>query len=153
MQLPPLATNTTNTNCWILPSLLRMVYIPPSPPSRSGSFASWRWLSVCLSCLLAFSVCLFVSKFTPGSVLVFCKNVHVNAFNINSHPNSSLEQSLERHQKTYDPQNNNILSVKSSTENAGQTDRLSMGSLFSACPGHCLHSLSDNYLHILHMHM
>lgn len=76
-----------------------MVYIPPSHPSRSGSFAGWRWLSVCLSCLLAFSVCLFVSKFTPGSVLVFCKNVRLNAFSADSHPNSSLEQSLERNKK------------------------------------------------------
>lgn len=61
MQLPPLATNKTNTNWWIFPSLLEMVNIPPSPPSRSGSFAGWRdCLFACLVCLLFLSVYLSV---------------------------------------------------------------------------------------------
>lgn len=56
---------------------------------------------VCLSCLLAFSVCLFVSRFSSSFVRVFCKNVHIIAFNINCHPNSKLSGS----RKTNKPKN------------------------------------------------
>lgn len=149
MQLPPLATNTTNTKWWIFPSLLEMVNIPPSTPSRSGSFAGWSdCMFACLVCSLFLSVYLSV-YFPPGSVLVFCQNVHITAFNINSHPNLQFSVS-NKICMTHETCN---LSVESLTENAGQTDRLSVGSLFSACPRHCLHSLSDNYLHIIYMHM
>lgn len=48
MWLLPLATNTTNTNWWIFPSLLDMVNIPPSP-----------WLAL-VPLLVGVIVCLLV---------------------------------------------------------------------------------------------
>lgn len=58
MQLPPLATNTTNTNWWTFPSLLEMVNIPPSPVSLR--FLLLVEVTVCLPVLFA---CFFLSVY------------------------------------------------------------------------------------------
>lgn len=126
MQLPTLATNTTNTNWWIFPSLLQMVNIPPSPPSRSGSFAGWSdCLFACLVCLLFLSV--YLSVYFPLVLSLSSAKMYTLL-----HSTSILIQicSLERptkqkKQKKYDPWNIHSLSEKARQRMlARQTDFL-----------------------------
>lgn len=116
----------------------------PSFPSVLLWFLCWfKWLCICLSCLLAFSVCLFVSKFPPGSVLVFCKNVHINAFNINFHPNSSLEQSLECPSKNVRPTKQQQHSLSEKLDRECWSDRQTFYGLLVFCLSRALPSLSE----------
>lgn len=149
MQLPPLATNTTNTNWWTFPSLPEMVNVPPSP-----RLAPVPLLVEVIVCLLVLFACFFLSVYLSVYFPLVLSMSSAKMYTL-LHSASILTQicSPERSTKTSPTPKTDILSVKRSTENAGQTDRLCVGSVFSACPRHCLHSLSDHYLHISHMHM
>ena len=131
MQLPPLATNTTNTNWWIFPSLLEVVNIPPPPhPTRLALVPLLVEVIVCLLVLFACFFCLSICQYSFPLVLSLSPAKMYTLL----HLTSILIQicGLERPATTTNkqkkkwiwPMKHYILWVRSSTENAGQTDRL-----------------------------
>lgn len=119
-------------------------------PPVSLRFLCWlKWLFACLVCSPFLSV--YLSVYFPLVLSVCSAKMYtlLHSTSIVIQIRSLVGPEKQTNQKTSLETN----LVKSSTENAGRTDRLSMGSLSTACSRHCLHSPSDNYLHITYMHM
>lgn len=161
MQLPPLATNTTNTNWWIFPSLLEVVNIPPPPhPTRLALVPLLVEVIVCLLVLFACFFCLSICQYSFPLVLSLSPAKMYTLLHLTSiliqicgleRPATTTNKQKKKMNMTHETLHS--LSEKLDRECWPDRQTFSMGSLFSACPGHCLHSLSDNYLHMFYMHM
>lgn len=108
---------------------------PSLPPVSLWSLRWLKWLSVCLSCLLAFSVCLFVSKFPPVLSLSSAKMyalIHSTSILIQIWDPSKVSE-------TYDPQH----SLSEELDRECWRDRQTFYGLLVFCLSRALPSLYE----------
>lgn len=102
---------------------------------------------VCLLVLFACFFCLSICQYIfPGSVLVFCKNVHIIAFNIKFHPNLRLRVPNKKY---------NHWNIHSLSDRECWPDRQTFYGLLVFCPSKALPSLSEWQLlaYIIYAHV